>query len=121
AFLATEIPPQKLPFDFSLEAYGAGGYVAGNASTYFLDGQAAVTRELARISQPGLGSGTVSLGAAVWGGAQDGAQRVDIGPTLRFDVNIGEVPARVSVDYREKIAGDAEPDSGVAATVSTRF
>jgi hypothetical protein len=121
AFLATEIPPQKLPFGFSLEAYGAGGYVAGNASTYFLDGQAVASRELAKIGRSGIGSGAVSLGAGVWGGAQEGAQRVDVGPTLRFDVNIGEMPARVSVDYREQIAGDAEPDSGVAATVSTRF
>ncbi len=121
AFAATEIPPQGLPLGFSLEAYGAGGYVGGKDSTYFADGQLLATRELGRIGNPGSSSGVVSLGAGVWGGAQEGAQRVDIGPTVRFDLNIGDVPARVSVDYREQIAGDAEPDSGVAATVSTRF
>jgi len=121
AFAATEIPPQKLPHGFSLEAYGAGGYVVGKDSTYFVDGQMVAARALARIGKAGSTSGAVSLGAGIWGGAQEGAQRVDIGPTLRFDVNIGEVPARVSVDYREQVAGDAEPDSGVAATVSTRF
>lgn len=121
AYAATEIPPQKFPLGFSLETYGAAGYVGGNASTYFVDGQAALTRSLTRIGKPGIGSAAVSVGAGVWGGAQKGAQRVDIGPTLRFDVNIGDHPARVSVDYREQVAGDAQPDSGVAATVSTRF
>lgn len=121
AYAVTEFPPQKLPLGFSLEAYGAGGYVGGDASTYFLDGQAAVTRPVTRISKTGVGSAAVSLGAGVWGGAQEGVSRVDVGPTLRFDVDIGKLPARVSVDYREQVAGDAEPDSGVAATVSTRF
>lgn len=121
AYAATEIPPLKLPLGFSLEAYGAGGYVGGKASTYFLDGQATATHQVTRIGKPGLGSAAVSLGGGVWGGAQEGVHRVDIGPTLRFDVNIGDVPARVSVDYREKVAGDADPNSGVAATVSTRF
>lgn len=121
AYAVTELPPQKLPMGFALEAYGAGGYVAGNASTYFLDGQAAVTRPVTQIGLPGSNSAKVSLGAGVWGGAQKGVSRVDIGPTLRFDVNIGEIPARVSVDYREQVAGDADPESGVAATVSTRF
>jgi hypothetical protein len=121
AYAVTEFLPQKLPLGFSLEAYGAAGYVGGDASTYFLDGQAAVTRPLVSIGKPGGGSTEVSVGAGVWGGAQEGVSRVDVGPTLRFDVDIGKIPARVSVDYREQVAGDAEPDSGVAATVSTRF
>jgi hypothetical protein len=40
---------------------------------------------------------------------------------MRLDWSLGDVPARVSVDYRQQVAGDAEPGSGVAATVSTRF
>lgn len=120
AYAATEFAPFKLPMGFSLETYGAAGYVAGRPSTYFLDGQAVATRELLRIGRPGAG-GTVSIGGGVWGGAQRDARRLDVGPTLRFDVDIGKMPARVSVDYREQVAGDAEPDSGVAATVSTRF
>ena len=120
AYAATELAPIKLPMGFALETYGAAGYVAGAPSTYFLDGQAVATRELLRLGKPGAG-GAVSVGAGVWGGAQRDAKRLDVGPTLRFDVDIGKMPARVSVDYREQVAGDAEPDSGVAATVSTRF
>lgn len=121
AYAVTQFSPQKLPLGFALDAYGAAGYVGGDASTYFLDGQAAVTRRLVQIGKPGGGSTEVSVGVGVWGGAQEGVSRVDVGPTLRFDVDIGKIPARVSVDYREQVAGDAEPDSGVAATVSTRF
>ena len=121
AYAATEIPPVRLPLGLSLEAYAAGGYVGGTPNTFFADGQSVLTRQVTRIGNPGASSAAVSLGAGVWGGAQEGAHRVDVGPTLRFDVNIGEVPARVSVDYREQVAGDADPASGVAATVSTRF
>ena len=120
AYAVSELPPIKLPMGFALETYGAAGYVAGSPSTYFLDGQAIATRELLRIGKPGAG-GAVSVGGGIWGGAQRDAKRLDVGPTLRFDVDIGKLPARVSVDYREQVAGDAEPDSGVAATVSTRF
>ncbi|UAB79071.1 hypothetical protein INR77_05120 [Erythrobacter sp. SCSIO 43205] len=120
AYAATELGPKPLPMGFSLETYAAAGYVAGSPSTYFLDGQAVATRELLRIGKPGAG-GAVSVGGGVWGGAQRDAKRLDVGPTLRFDVDIGKMPARVSVDYREQVAGDAEPDSGLAATVSTRF
>jgi len=63
----------------------------------------------------------LSVGAGAWGGAQDDAQRFDIGPTLRLDLTVGEVPARLSLDWRERIGGQAGPDSGLAATLSTRF
>lgn len=121
AYAATEIPPVRLPLGLSLEAYAAGGYVGGAQGTLFADGQSVLTRQLTRIGNPNSSSAAVSVGAGVWGGAQKGVHRVDVGPTLRFDVNIGDVPARLSVDYREQVAGDADPDSGVAATVSTRF
>ncbi len=63
----------------------------------------------------------LSLGAGAWGGAQDGAHRVDVGPTMRLDVTLGAVPARVLLDWRERVEGDAGPGSGAAVTLSTRF
>lgn len=120
-YAVTEIPPQRLPLRFALETYGAAGYVGGEADTYFAEGQAAVTREV--VSFKGLDDQRMrlSFGGAAWGGAQKDASRFDIGPTLRLDLSVGEVPARISVDWRERVAGDAAPESGVAATVSTRF
>ncbi|KWV92178.1 hypothetical protein [Erythrobacter sp. YT30] len=117
----TEIPPISLPARFSLETYAQGGYVGGSGSTWFADGQAVATREITKFNAGKFGSARFSLGGGIWGGAQRGASRVDIGPSMRFDMSIGKVPARISVDWRQKIAGDAAPESGVAATISTRF
>lgn len=120
-YAVTELQPQRLPFRFSLEGYGAAGYVGGDAATYFAEGQTALTREV--VSFRGLNDQPMrlSVGGAAWGGAQRDAKRVDVGPTMRLDLSVGEVPARISVDWRERVAGDAVPDSGIAATVSTRF
>ncbi len=117
----TEIPPISLPGRFSLEAYAQGGYVGGSGSTFFADGQAVATRNITNFTAGKFGNARFSAGGGVWGGAQRGASRLDIGPTMRIDMKIGNVPTRVSVDWRQKIAGDAAPESGVAATISTRF
>lgn len=117
----TELPPQELPVGFRLEAYGGAGYVGGKGATAFVDGQAAVTREVVRFGGASNEAVRFSLGAATWGGAQEDASRVDVGPTMRLDLTIGKVPARVSVDWRERVGGDAAPNSGLAATLSSRF
>ncbi|MBD2842636.1 hypothetical protein [Erythrobacter rubeus] len=117
----SELPPQSLPVDFTLEAYGGAGYVGGKNATAFADGQAAVTREFASFAGPLDTRARLSAGAGAWGGAQEGASRLDVGPTVRLDMTLGEVPARLSVDWREQVGGDAAPQSGVAATLSTRF
>lgn len=116
AFVTTELPPQDLPFDAYAEIYGQAGYVGGDFPTHFADGQLHIMRYVGEIDVARL-----SLGTAIWGGTQKGASRLDVGPSMRVDLDIGEVPARVSLDYREQVAGNAEPDSGVAVTVSTRF
>ena len=121
AYAVTELPIQNLPLGARLEAYAGAGYVGGDADTPFVDGQVAVTREI--IQYKGLEDQDVrlSLGAGAWGGAQEDASRLDVGPTVRVDLSVGEVPARISFDWRERVAGDAAPQSGIAATLSTRF
>lgn len=116
AFVTTELPVLYLPLDLRAEGYGQAGYVGGEAATAFADGQVHLMRDLKRFDL-----GAVSIGGAAWAGAQQGAERVDIGPSMRVDLSIARTPARVSIDYRERIAGDAEPPSGVAVTLSTRF
>jgi len=121
AFAVTELPPLSLPAGLTAEAYGQAGYVGGDDPTPFADGQIIVSREVASFDLPSVSPARVSIGAGAWGGAQEDATRLDLGPTLRFDLTIGKVPARVSVDWREQVAGDAAPGSGIAATLSTRF
>ncbi len=121
AYAVTEIPPLRLPLGTALEVYGQAGWVGGRGATPFADGQASVMRELPGIARWTGDRLRLNLGAGAWGGAQRDAERVDVGPTLRLDARIGAVPARVSVDWRLRVAGDASPGSGVAATVSTGF
>ncbi len=121
AYAVTELPVARLPFDLQMEAYGGAGYVGGDADTPFVDGQASVTREVLSFEGSRNRPVRLSVGGGAWGGAQKGASRLDVGPSMRMDVTIGEVPARLSVDWRERVAGDAAPESGIAATLSTRF
>ena len=121
AYAVTELPPIPLPLDVALELYGGAGYVGGVGATPFADGQAVASREMLRVKPFGDNPMRLSVGGGAWGGVQRDAGRFDIGPTLRLDFDLGDVPARVSVDWRERILGDAEPGSGVAATLSTQF
>jgi len=121
ALVVTEFAPQRLPGGLIAEAYGQGGYVGGTNATAFADGQLSLTRQLTQFNLAQGQPARISVGAGAWAGAQKDATRVDLGPTVRLDLTIGTVPARLSVDWREQVAGDAAPDSGVAATLSTRF
>lgn len=116
AFAVTELPRVALPLGARGEAYVQGGYVGGDFATGFVDGQARADRAVARFDL-----GEVRAGVGAWGGAQQGAARLDIGPTASLDLRVGEAPARVALDYRLRVAGDAAPGSGIALTLSTGF
>lgn len=120
-FAVTELAPQALPLGARLEAYAQAGWVGGEDATLFADGQASLSREVDQVAQATGDAMHLSLGAGAWGGAQEGAHRVDLGPTMRIDAMLSEVPARLSLDWRERVEGDADPGSGAAVTLSTRF
>lgn len=121
ASVVSELPPLRLPYGTQLEIYGQAGWVGGRGSTPFADGQASLTRQLPPLGWTNDNRLRISLGAAAWGGAQRDAQRLDLGPTVRLDMTLGEVPARLTIDWRQQVAGDARPGSGVSATLSTSF
>jgi len=116
AYAVSELPPLDLPGGLTGEAYVQGGYVTGDFSTPFVDGQARITRDLA-----GTEDFRLTAGAGAWGGAQDDAQRLDIGPSAGISFRVGAARGRVAADYRFRVAGDAEPASGPALTVSAGF
>ncbi|MCL9983771.1 MAG: hypothetical protein NBV60_11515, partial [Erythrobacter sp.] len=107
AYAVTELAPLALPLGTQLEVYAQGGWVGGSDATLFADGQASLTREVGQVAEATDNAMRLSLGAGAWGGAQEGAHRVDLGPTMRLDVRLGAVPARVSLDWRERVEGDA--------------
>ena len=117
AMLITEIRPVDLPAQTRGEFYAQAGYVGGRFATPFVDGQLRIDREAVRV-----GDAVLRAGGATWGGAQKGASRLDIGPTASVTVAIGEsAAARVAVDWRFRVAGDARPGSGPALTLSAGF
>ncbi len=115
-FAVTELPPAQLPLGLRAEAYVQAGYVGGNFETAFVDGQVRLDHKLAQV-----GGAELRLGAGVWGGAQEGAERLDAGPGISANFNLDRAPVRLSMDYRHRAAGDAQPDSGIAVTLSTGF
>lgn len=114
--LISEFPPLKLPLGMRAEAYGQAGYVMGKGATAFVDGQLRIDRPLVK-----LGRAELRAGGGAWGGAQGGAARADVGPSATLGVPLGTGGARVAVDWRFRIAGNAAPSSGPAITLSAGF
>ena len=115
-YLAGGFGPQEVVSGVQLETYAQAGYIFGPAESYFFDGSTTLQKNLT------AGSGTkISVGGGLWTGGQKGTSRLDVGPRASFDLPIAGSRARVFVDWRQRIAGDAAPDSGVALTLTTGF
>ena len=100
----------------TIEAYGQAGVVVRTGGGGFADGAVRVAHPLATV-----GGLAVDIAAGLWGGAQRGASRLDIGPSLGLVVPLGGRRVRLSADWRQRIAGDARPGSGPALSIGTDF
>jgi len=100
---------RPMPWNSTLDSYFQAGVVDFNHPDWFVDGQLAVSRPVWRNLSAGLG---------IWGGAQPGLSRLDIGPraTLRLGSQL-----RVHLDYRYKLLGNAIPGSGGVVTLAGDF
>lgn len=100
---------QPMPLRFNLDAYVQAGVVGLHSRDYFADGAFAFTRPV---------WGRFSAGFGMWGGVQPGIYRVDAGPRisirLRDDIH-------AHVDWRQRLAGNAQPASGPALTLAADF
>lgn len=115
--LVTELPPQKLPFGFTGEAYGQAGYVGGRAATAYVDGLIRAERPLGTVA-----GAEINAGGGAWGAKQRGASRVDVGPVASVRLRLGDTAsARLEADWRFRVAGRAHPGSGPALTLSAGF
>ncbi|KQN20582.1 hypothetical protein ASE86_15095 [Sphingomonas sp. Leaf33] len=105
-----------LPANFRLEGYAQAGVIVRNGVERFADGSARATRPLSEGRAVDL-----DIGLGAWGGAQRGASRLDIGPSLGARVAVAGQRLRVALDWRQRIAGDARPGSGPALSMGLDF
>lgn len=108
--------PQDIGRNFRLEAYAQGGVIKRHEVIGFADGAARISRKIAQA-----GAIPFDAGAGIWGAAQPGAARLDIGPTAGAVLPIANRSLRLSLDWRQRIAGEARPGSGVALTLGAAF
>jgi hypothetical protein len=81
---------RPLPWRFELDTYLQGGVVGFRRPDPFVDGGMTVTRPIYKQFAAGFG---------MWGAAQRGVQRFDVGPRVSMKVRPG---MRVHFDYRHK-------------------
>ena len=92
-----------------LDGYLQGGIVGMRNRDLFIDGGATLTRPIWRNFSGGIG---------VWGAAQPGLYRLDVGPRVTMQVRRG---IKVHADYRQRLIGNAAPPSGPAVTLAADF
>lgn len=104
-----------LPVAKGLEAegYAQAGVVGFRRADLFVDGKVS-------LLSPVEGA-PVRVGAALSGGAQPGVSRLDASPELQLRLPLPNASARLSLEWRQRIAGNARPASGLALTLGADF
>lgn len=105
-----------VPAHFTLEAYGQAGAIRRARLEPYADGAARATRVVVKAAGARL-----ALGGGIWGAAQRGAQRLDLGPSAILTIPLGHQNVRLALDWRQRVAGDARPGSGAALTIGGDF
>ena len=100
---------RPLGWNMLLDGYAQAGVVGIRERDFFADGGFAVTRPV---------WGRFSAGLGAWGGYQPGLYRVDAGPRLSMRVRPN---VSLHLDWRQRLAGAAEPGSGPAVTLGANF
>jgi len=113
-FAAGGIGPQPIASDWQLEGYAQAGVVGLKRRDGFVDGRLSITRPLVS-GQPDR----LRFGVTMSGAAQPQVERLDIGP--RIEWRPAAMPLSASLEWRQRIAGNAAPGSGPALTIGTHF
>jgi len=108
-FLEGGVYQRPLPWRLGLDAYLQAGVVGFNSRDRFIDGAVTLTRPIYRNFSGGFG---------IWGGAQPHVHRLDAGPRVTMKVREN---MRIHFDWRQRLAGNAEPGSGPAVMLAGDF
>jgi hypothetical protein len=99
-----------------LNAYAQAGVLGVRRRIGFADGAVTLNRPVAKINAMEVG-----IGAGSWGAVQPGLSRLDAGPRVELKLPVAGRPARVGLEYRHRLLGNANPGSGAAITVGSDF
>lgn len=115
--VAGGLNPREVAPRLVAEGYAQAGMVGLPGLDGFADGKASLGYRLTR----GRASSPLTLGASLSGGVQPGAGRLDAGPELSLRLPAGRAALRLSVEWRERVLGDARPARGPAITLVGDF
>lgn len=99
-----------------IDGYGQAGVVGLRSRDIYVDGAVRAERELTKA-----GAARVGAGAGLWGGAQPGASRLDVGPQIVLHAPLGPIPMRIGAEWRQRVAGKARPGSGPVLSLGADF
>jgi hypothetical protein len=103
-----------LPRRLRLDGYGQAGAIRRRGG--FADGAAQLVAPVTDRSGVRL-----EAGGGIWGAAQRGAARLDLGPSAAVVLPARGAALRLQLDYRVRVAGDARPGSGPALSLGGSF
>jgi len=116
AFVSGGHEGASLPLGFALDGYGQAGFVTGKSGGAFADAQLHALKKMARNEGFSL-----NAGAGAWAGGQSNIMRVDMGPSVRANLQAGAASLRLDASWRFRVAGKATPGDGPTITLSTSF
>jgi hypothetical protein len=109
----TGISDKPLSGGWRLSAYGQAGIVGAKLRDKFADGALTIERP--------VWSSTFSLGGGLWGAAQPGVSRLDLGPRIARNIQLGGKNITLAAEWRQRIAGSASPGSGAVLVIGGDF
>lgn len=115
-YAAGGVDNRALPHNFRLSAYGQAGVADYGELVGFADAAVVVKRDVATVRGVRLAVGTIAAASV-----QPGARRIDIGPRAALVLPQVGQGAQIALDWRERVAGNARPGSGLALTVAADF
>ena len=106
------VGPTQLAGPVRVEGYAQAGVIFRDGREGYVDGSVRTTIAAGK---------RIDLGLGAWGGAQKGAARLDVGPTIGVTLPVERHALRLAIDWRQRVAGDARPGSGPALSLGTDF
>ncbi|WHO37894.1 hypothetical protein PMI04_015140 [Sphingobium sp. AP49] len=111
--IAGGFAPRHVAGTLEASGYAQTGMVGFHARDLFVDGKFSLLAPIKRAP--------LRIGASISGGAQPTVERLDIGPEVQLRLPLPRIAARLGIEWRERIAGQAAPASGIAITLAADF